>query len=74
MEVDGGAVAGLGAGDDHLAAQLYPGHGEDGAAVAVREGQHVLLVVVLHRDHGLPNHVHADGQPQELGLGPDVAV
>ena len=74
MEVDGGAVVGLCTGDGHLAAQLHPGHGEDGAAVAVREGNHVLLIVVRHRDHGLPDHVYTDGQPQELRLGPDVAV
>lgn len=39
-------VARLGAVDVDLPAQLYPGHGEDGAGVRAGQGEGVLLIML----------------------------
>ena len=46
VEGDDGRVAALGAGDDDLAAQLHPGHRQDGAGVGTGQREGVLLIVV----------------------------
>ena len=71
-EVDVGLEASLGAGYTSGAAELDPGHREDRARVAVREGQHVFLVVLMQIDAASADVVHAYAQAQELALRPDV--
>lgn len=73
-ELDGAVVAGLRARYRHRPAQLDPGHGQYGTAVAVGECEIVLLVVVQHGHDALADVVHADGQAEEFGFGVDVCV
>lgn len=65
VEGDGGRVAALDTVDGDLAAQLHPGHGEDGAGVGTGQREDVLLVVLQETEdpcrrktHGEKTHQH----------------